>query len=63
MSISSTHAGEVARGERFEFGRNWAHFLSLLDDRRIAQAQESLSSMLGLASLEGLTFLDVGCGS
>lgn len=63
MSISSTHAGEVARGERFEFGRNWAHFLSLLDDRRIAQAQASLSSMLGLASLEGLTFLDVGCGS
>lgn len=29
------HATEVARGERFEFGANWARFLSVLNAERI----------------------------
>ena len=33
-----THADEVARGERFEFGKNWARFLRVIDDERIGQA-------------------------
>ena len=32
------HAGEVAAGERFEFGANWARFLTLLNEERIVQA-------------------------
>jgi 2-polyprenyl-3-methyl-5-hydroxy-6-metoxy-1,4-benzoquinol methylase len=57
------HAAEVARGERFEFGKNWARFLTVLDDERIAQAERSLREMLGVDSLEGQRFLDIGSGS
>ena len=59
----TTHAGEVKKGERYEFGRNWRRFLSVLNDNRIEEAQKSLTGMLGLDSLEGKTFLDIGCGS
>ena len=51
------HESEVGRGERFEFGKNWANFLKLLDDRRIRRAEESLLAMLELPNLQGKTFL------
>lgn len=54
---------QVATGERFEFGRNWARFLSVLDDERIAEAERSLRRMLGVDTLQGRTFLDIGSGS
>jgi 2-polyprenyl-6-hydroxyphenyl methylase/3-demethylubiquinone-9 3-methyltransferase len=56
------HAHEVARGERFEFGRNWASFLRVLNDERIANATESFRAMLS-ADLTGLRLLDAGSGS
>ncbi|HEV2765207.1 MAG TPA: class I SAM-dependent methyltransferase [Pyrinomonadaceae bacterium] len=59
----STHAAEVARGERFEFGENWSRFLELLDDGRIARAEESLKTMLEVSDLSGKSFLDIGSGS
>jgi 2-polyprenyl-3-methyl-5-hydroxy-6-metoxy-1,4-benzoquinol methylase len=54
---------QVAAGERFEFGENWASFLRVLDDERIAEAEASLQAMLGRTHLAGLTFVDVGSGS
>src|SRR5258708_19850875 len=54
---------EVARGERFEFGRNWARFLALVDEQRIVQAEVSLSELLGVPHLRGRRFLDIGSGS
>jgi 2-polyprenyl-6-hydroxyphenyl methylase/3-demethylubiquinone-9 3-methyltransferase len=48
---------------RFEFGENWRRFLGVLDDERIAEAESSLRDMLELDTFEGLTFLDMGCGS
>jgi methylase of polypeptide subunit release factors len=48
---------------RFAFGENWARFLSVLDKDRLADAEKSLQSMLGMTSLEGKTFLDIGSGS
>ena len=54
---------EVERGERFEFGKNWARFLGSLDDHRILKAEASLREMLDLADLRGLRFLDIGSGS
>jgi 2-polyprenyl-3-methyl-5-hydroxy-6-metoxy-1,4-benzoquinol methylase len=57
------HAAEVARGERFEFGKNWSRFLAVLNDERIAQAEQSLREMLECESLDGRTFLDIGSGS
>jgi SAM-dependent methyltransferase len=62
-SISAQHSSEVAAGERFEFGKNWAAFLAVLDDERIATAVESLKTMLEVDSLEGRSFLDIGSGS
>jgi 2-polyprenyl-6-hydroxyphenyl methylase/3-demethylubiquinone-9 3-methyltransferase len=61
--IAAQHADEVLSGERFEFGKNWSNFLALLDDERIAKAEESLREMLEIETLEGKTFLDIGSGS
>ncbi|MCV4783446.1 methyltransferase domain-containing protein, partial [Escherichia coli] len=47
----------------FEFGKNWAKFLQHLDEERINRAVMSLQSMLGVESLIGKTFLDIGSGS
>ena len=38
-------------------------FLSVVDDERIAKAEESLKEMLECESLDGKTFLDIGSGS
>lgn len=54
---------EIDAGERFDFGRNWAAFLSLMNDERIQAAVGSLQKMLGCEDLRGKSFLDVGCGS
>ncbi len=58
-----TQAQEVGAGERFEFGKNWARFLSRITDAQIQSAVQSLQAMLGISSLEGRSFLDVGSGS
>ncbi len=56
-------AEELARGERFEFGKNWTRFLRVIDDRKIQEAEESLRRMLEVTDLQGKSFLDIGCGS
>ena len=61
--IAEQHEHEVAAGARFEFGRNWSAFLGVLDDERIAKAEESLKQMLEADDLNGKTFLDIGSGS
>lgn len=58
---AGTHA--EAPGERFEFGRNWAAFLGLLNDQRIAAAEASLKETLPCEDLAGRRFLDIGSGS
>jgi 2-polyprenyl-3-methyl-5-hydroxy-6-metoxy-1,4-benzoquinol methylase len=57
------HAKEVARGERFEFGKNWSRFLEGFRDEQIVTAESSLKRMLEIGSLAGLSFLDIGSGS
>jgi 2-polyprenyl-3-methyl-5-hydroxy-6-metoxy-1,4-benzoquinol methylase len=59
----STHADEVQSRERFEFGRNWARFLRILSDDRIASAVASLRQFLEVEDLRGRAFLDIGSGS
>lgn len=63
LRSNNTHELEVSDGQRFEFGKNWRDFLSVLDDQRIQEAEKSLSAYLGLESLAGKTFLDIGSGS
>jgi 2-polyprenyl-6-hydroxyphenyl methylase/3-demethylubiquinone-9 3-methyltransferase len=60
---ADSHASEVARGERFEFGGNWARFLAVLDEERIAAAERALQQMLEVRRLDGVRFLDIGSGS
>jgi 2-polyprenyl-6-hydroxyphenyl methylase/3-demethylubiquinone-9 3-methyltransferase len=62
-ALSEAHRAEVARGERFAFGQNWAAFLRVLDDDRIASARRALAAMLGTDDLAGRSFLDIGSGS
>jgi 2-polyprenyl-3-methyl-5-hydroxy-6-metoxy-1,4-benzoquinol methylase len=61
--VGMQYAQAIAKGERFQFGRNWQRFLSVLDDGRIVEAEDSIRNMLDLESLEGRTFLDIGSGS
>jgi 2-polyprenyl-3-methyl-5-hydroxy-6-metoxy-1,4-benzoquinol methylase len=62
-AATDSHAREVARGERFAFGKNWARFLTVLDEERIRAAEQSLQKMLERPRLDGLRFLDIGSGS
>jgi 2-polyprenyl-6-hydroxyphenyl methylase/3-demethylubiquinone-9 3-methyltransferase len=61
--LARQHRDEVARGARFEFGRNWRSFLDSLDEERILRAEQSLCEMLEVDSLDGRSFLDIGSGS
>jgi 2-polyprenyl-6-hydroxyphenyl methylase/3-demethylubiquinone-9 3-methyltransferase len=62
-AVSSQHTAEVRSGERFTFGENWRDFLGTVDDKRIEVATESLKSMLGVQTLQGRRFIDIGSGS
>jgi len=57
------HSVEIVRGERFEFGANWARFLKVLNEERIGLAEQSLRTMLGVSDLRGKRLLDIGSGS
>jgi 2-polyprenyl-6-hydroxyphenyl methylase/3-demethylubiquinone-9 3-methyltransferase len=49
---------------RFGFGSNWQSYVEgALTQRRIESAIASLRTMLGVADLQGRSFLDIGCGS
>lgn len=48
---------------RFAFGRNWSNYISTVTEREISEATAALQKFLGLNSLEGKTFLDIGSGS
>lgn len=52
-----------AADHRFEFGKNWQSFISVLSDERIAEAERSLTEMLGDGTLRDASFLDAGSGS
>jgi SAM-dependent methyltransferase len=48
---------------RFKFGKNWKNYLTVLNKKKINDAQISLKKNLDLETLNGKTFLDVGSGS
>jgi 2-polyprenyl-6-hydroxyphenyl methylase/3-demethylubiquinone-9 3-methyltransferase len=62
-NVTALHQSEVRLGERFEFGKNWQSFLDHIDQERIDSAQSSLTQFLGVDSLAGKAFLDIGSGS
>jgi len=48
---------------RFRFGENWWNFLTTLADSKVEHATTSLRHLLEVDTLEGKSFLDIGCGS
>ncbi|HEY3136224.1 MAG TPA: class I SAM-dependent methyltransferase [Blastocatellia bacterium] len=62
-SQSSAFSNELRAGRRFEFGKNWRRFLALVDEDRIAMAENSLKEMLEIEDLRRKSFLDIGSGS
>jgi 2-polyprenyl-3-methyl-5-hydroxy-6-metoxy-1,4-benzoquinol methylase len=63
LNVADEHRREVNSGERFEFGKNWSAFLTVLNEERIIKAEESLKEMLEVETLAGKSFLDIGSGS
>jgi 2-polyprenyl-6-hydroxyphenyl methylase/3-demethylubiquinone-9 3-methyltransferase len=53
----------VQESSRFEFGRNWRSYLSVLTDDRISEAEASLEQSIGVERLQNASFIDVGSGS
>lgn len=47
----------------FAFGKNWLDYAAKIDERKIVQAVSDLQRLAGSERLDGLSFLDIGCGS
>lgn len=47
----------------FAFGENWKSYSETIDEDRIKAAVDNMSRLLARKSLEGYSFLDIGCGS
>ncbi len=55
---------EQAEEARFGFGRNWRRYVDkAFSQERVDAAKQHLLDFLGRENLEGLHFLDIGCGS
>lgn len=47
----------------FAFGKNWAEYAEKVTEDKIAEAERGLQRLLAQDRLDGLSFLDIGCGS
>ncbi len=61
----SASTGSITFGDelRFEFGKNWARFLSTVNEAQVHEAELSLKQTLQVQNLVEESFLDVGSGS
>lgn len=54
---------EIINKKRFKFGKNWLEFAENLNNEQLQEAKRSLQILLNKNTLDGKTFLDIGCGS
>lgn len=55
---------DIYSNERqFSFGENWASYLEHFSQERLEEAKASIQNLTQLTSLNGIKFLDIGCGS
>lgn len=47
----------------FAFGKNWLDYTKKIDEIKISQAVADLQRLSGCERFDGLSFLDIGCGS
>ncbi|XFA74201.1 class I SAM-dependent methyltransferase [Thermosynechococcaceae cyanobacterium Okahandja] len=52
----------TAQESHFSFGKNWAAYAEKVTEGEITEAERGLQKLLG-QQLDGLRFLDIGCGS
>lgn len=57
------HEDLLLQENHFSFGKNWQDFATKINEDRIAQVMSDLSRLTGRDRLDGLRFLDIGCGS
>src|SRR3546814_17393821 len=51
-------------GDRFQFGKNWQDFITRnFSEDRLETSKQHILRFLKMDNLNGLTFMDVGCGS
>src|SRR5260221_11203915 len=60
---ATSFEAETSQGRRFEFGKNWQRFLSVLNEERIQAPERALLTILGRERIEKKRFLDIGTGS
>lgn len=58
-----TTTGLLSAESHFAFGKNWLDYAQKIDESRIAQAVADLQRLSGRERFDGLSFLDIGCGS
>lgn len=64
MDVSQPQSDASLEKITFSFGRNWQEFIEKnYNAERLAVARSHLLDFLGMQSLEGKSFLDIGCGS
>lgn len=60
----SAHTAQISTNEtRYGFGENWAEYASHVDEKHMAQVDESLNLLLDDDQISDKDFLDIGCGS
>ena len=47
----------------FAFGKNWASYAELIEERHIEEAKKGLLKLIPAKEFKGRSFLDIGCGS
>src|SRR5262245_26638208 len=53
-----------AAGQRFEFGKNWKKYIERsFSQEKVEVSKKHILGFLRRKDLEGLTFVDIGCGS
>ncbi|HET9048726.1 MAG TPA: class I SAM-dependent methyltransferase [Chiayiivirga sp.] len=53
----------LSADSHFAFGKNWLDYAQKIDEARINQAVADLQRLAGRERFDGLSFLDIGCGS
>jgi 2-polyprenyl-6-hydroxyphenyl methylase/3-demethylubiquinone-9 3-methyltransferase len=56
-------ASAAAPQTQFDFGANWASYARTISEDKIDEAVKCLRQLLGQERIDGLRFLDIGCGS
>jgi 2-polyprenyl-3-methyl-5-hydroxy-6-metoxy-1,4-benzoquinol methylase len=61
--MSELYENIYKNDRQFSFGENWKSYLEHFSENRLEEAKKNIQKLTGKTSLDGLNFLDIGCGS